>query len=60
MKVKDLIQELQKYNENMEITITDGFEFMFYHTNSLLFTELYDSQTGIKSLDIGIGDCKEN
>jgi hypothetical protein len=58
MKVKEWIQELQKHNENMEVTITDGFEFKFYHTDGILITEFYDSRTGVKSLDIGIGGCE--
>ena len=43
----------------MEVTITNGFEYKFYHINGILLTEFYDSQTGIKSLDIGIGGCEE-
>jgi len=42
----------------MEVTITDGFEFKFYHTDGILITEFYDSRTGVKSLDIGIGGCE--
>jgi hypothetical protein len=57
MIVKELIEKLQKYNENMEVTITDGFNYKFYHTNKLLITEFYDSQD-IKYLDIGIGGCE--
>jgi len=57
MKIKDWIEEFQKHDLELDVFITDGFEFKFYHTNDVLITEFYD-ENEVKVLDIGIGGCE--
>ncbi len=58
MKVKNLIKELQKYNPDYEVTITDGYKGYFYHTTNAAIKELkIDDEITI--VDIGIGGCEE-
>ena len=59
MKVKELITKLLEFDQNLEVTITDGWEAENYHTNSIQikeFTEGYGNP--IKTVDIGIGGCR--
>lgn len=53
MKICELINELHKYDTELEITISDGQDFHFYHTKKLEFEQHISD--GI--LDIGIGGC---
>jgi hypothetical protein len=53
MKVKELITELQKFNQDLEVIITDG-NYQPYSTNDIEF-ELFEEDSGKIALDIGIG-----
>lgn len=54
MKVKELIAQLKKFNPELEVTITDGYEHATYSTNHVEVAEFEDIDGSI-SLDIGIG-----
>jgi len=54
MKVKDLINELKKYNYDLEVTITDGYECIHYHTKNIEIRPFRDI-IGSAVVDIGIG-----
>jgi len=55
MKVRELIEVLKKFPQDIEVTITDGYDCNCYHTKNIKFA-LFGSEP---SLDIGIGGCKE-
>jgi hypothetical protein len=61
MKVKDMISELLKFDSELDITISDGFDFHFYDTRkeNPLFVEI-EEVNGNKILDIGIGGLIED
>lgn len=56
MKVKELIQKLSEFDQNLEVTISDGYGFHFYHTKKLVMApiELDNDRT---VLDMGVGAC---
>jgi hypothetical protein len=58
MKVKELIKALKKFDEELEVTITDGFLCEFYHTKRIDI-KLFKDGDGPGVVDIGIGGCKE-
>ena len=61
MKIKDLIIKLLDFDQNLEVTITDGWEVESYHTNGIQIKEFCEGYgSGVKSVDIGIGGCKIN
>lgn len=53
MKAKELAALLMQYPEN-EVTITDGYNYMFYNTDKLQVEEWEPGK-----LDIGVGECLE-
>jgi hypothetical protein len=53
MKVSELIAELNKFPNNMEVIISDGLDYVFYNTNDLEIREFEGM------IDIGIGGCRE-
>lgn len=57
MTVKELITELSKFDENLEVSITDGFNCYNYHTDNIFITEYQDDECGRSRtlVDIGIG-----
>lgn len=58
MKVKKMIEELGKFDPDLEVTITDGFKCNCYHTKNIEFALFEDLDHSV-SLDIGIGGCDE-
>jgi len=57
MKIERMIKELQKLHEkygNIEVTVTDGYNYSFYsgEYEILSFTD-----NGVTVVDIGIGGC---
>jgi len=54
MKVRELIAELQKFDSEYEVIITDGHSCSCYHTNGLQLQEWKDDD-GTMCVDIGIG-----
>ena len=57
MKAKEMIAELQKFDPNLEVTITDGFKCHCYHTKNIEFQRFEDEREVY--LDIGIGGNDE-
>lgn len=53
MTVQELINALQGFNPDLEVTITDGFECRHYR--GAFDAKLFEEQPGIYSVDIGIG-----
>ena len=53
MTVGELISILEKLDENLSITITDGFEGKIYHGNWPIIE--FEEDDGTKTVDIGIG-----
>jgi hypothetical protein len=54
MKIKDLISKLKKMPQDLEVTISDGYNYKFYKGDYeiILFEE-----EGIQYCDIGVGGC---
>ena len=56
MKVREFICELQKFDPELEITITDGFDAICYHTNGVEIALCEDvDEARTMFVDIGIG-----
>lgn len=53
MKVGELISILQKFDENLSVTITDGYAGNIYRGSWSI--EEFEEDDGTKSVDIGIG-----
>ncbi len=66
MKVKELIAKLQTFDQELEVTITDGYRCVFYgkQEDGLDFDvqEVHDfcedSDTPVIVVDIGVGGCE--
>jgi hypothetical protein len=56
MKVGQLISKLKEFNSDMEVLITDGYNYTFYRGDFVL-AEFEDN--GKTYVDIGIGGCME-
>lgn len=56
MLVGELIDKLKKFSPEMEVLITDGYNFRFYK-GEYSITEFNDN--GTTYVDIGIGGCQE-
>lgn len=52
MKVNELILKLSSFDPKLDVTISDGYDLVFYSTEDLDFV------CDDKVLDIGIGSCK--
>lgn len=57
MNVKELITELQKYNPDTEVLITDGMQCYCYRGNYHI-KPYFDGNHNY--VDIGIGSCLED
>ena len=57
MKVKDFIENLKKFDDNLEVKITDGFNYLFYEENSQ-YTYQFGEFEGF--VDIGIGGTRSD
>lgn len=53
MTVAELIEKLQKYPQELEVTITDGYKTNFYR--GLFCIDIFEDVDGRKMVDIGIG-----
>jgi len=53
MKVHQFIKALSKFNGDLDVTISDGWGYNFYHTNGIEFVINY-----LGNVDIGIGGCQ--
>ena len=53
MKVKELINKLNQFNPELEVTITDGFKYRFYGTKNITINEIAGRNQAY--VDIGIG-----
>jgi hypothetical protein len=58
MKKKDFIKNLEKFPDNMEITITDGYEGVCYHGNFQFQLCKEHNRAKTKYIDIGIGGLR--
>jgi hypothetical protein len=56
MKVKELVKILSKFDPELEVTITDGYEVRCYHTNGIVIDQFEDLD-GSVCVDVGIGGC---
>ena len=55
MTVAELLQKLLVFPPDLEVTISDGFDFRFYRGNySVELTEIDDEPC----VDIGVGGCE--
>jgi hypothetical protein len=62
MKVFELVKALVKFDPNMEVTITDGLPLDGIersYRGDFDLNRFTDEHTGIRTVDIGIGDCLE-
>lgn len=53
MKVKGLIEQLKQFDPKMEVIISDGYNYKFYHMKGAVIQEFEGK------VDIGIGGCEE-
>lgn len=58
MKVKDMIKELKKFDGNLEVIISDGFNYNFYIPGDYEISE-YEDLDGKNFVDIGVGGFLE-
>ena len=54
MKVAELITQLQRFDPEVEVSITDGMDCRCYTTNDLEI-KMFEDVDGKVSIDIGIG-----
>jgi len=54
MKVKEFIKELQKFDSELEVILTDGYNCIVYTTKNIEFQK-FEDDFGEVFLDIGIG-----
>jgi hypothetical protein len=55
MTVGQMIECLEKFDRALEVTISNGYDCEYYHTDRLKFN-LYAGKYAV--LDIGVGDSK--
>lgn len=60
MKVKELIEKLSAFDGDMEVTISDGYECVFYKANADYDFVVVESAVDPNCVDIGIGGCIES
>ena len=53
MNVGEVIEKLKQFDPEMEVIISDGWDFKFYHMNGAVIQEFEGK------VDIGIGGCEE-
>lgn len=56
LTIAEFIAALEKFPEDMEVEITDGFEAMAYKTGQMEF-QMFTDSSGVEMIDIGIGGC---
>lgn len=56
MKVKDMINALARFDGDMEVTISDGYEGVFYAGHDFNDYQIAEFEG---TIDISIGGCKE-
>lgn len=56
MTVGELVDQLNKFDPELEVLVTDGYNCMFYK-GEYAITEFNDN--GNNYVDIGIGGCQE-
>lgn len=56
MRVSELMAILSKVDQNLEVTITDGYDGVFYSGDYDVVA--YTEEDGTTVLDIGIGGCQ--
>lgn len=56
MNVGQLVEALQQFPADLEVTITDGFGFHFYAGDYSV--ELFENEQGKQVVDIGVGGCE--
>ena len=59
MLVKELIEALKKFDPEMEVTISDGYELNFYRGNAESDFVVQESEVYPNAVDIGVGGCIE-
>jgi hypothetical protein len=55
MKIKQLIEKLSKFDPNLEVEITDGYEYVVYSTKNISIKEFHGEEGNKTVVDIGIG-----
>ena len=58
MTVAEMIEKLQKFPQDLEVVITDGFRGEFFEGD--FEVQLFDDLDGTQLVDIGIGGCNVN
>ena len=56
MTVRELVAELQRFNQDLEVTITDGMDGICYHTKGIEVKEF--QVNGVTEIDVGVGGCR--
>lgn len=56
MKVKEFIKKLKSFDPEMEVTVSDGFNYCFYCTNEK-YDYVFNEFDG--KVDIGVGGMEE-
>ncbi len=59
MLVKELIEALKKFDPEMEVTISDGYELNFYRGSAEGDFFIQKSEVYPNAVDIGVGGCLE-
>lgn len=57
MTVRDLVEQLLEFDQDLEVTVSDGFKCYFYR-GDFEVTE-FETISGELTVDIGIGGCEE-
>lgn len=57
MTVKELILKLSQFDENLDVTITDGYEGLCYRGDWDIIR--FDAYEYAPSVDIGVGGTRE-
>lgn len=53
MNVREVIEKLNQFDPDMEVIISDGYNYKFYNMNGAVIQEFEGK------VDIGIGGCEE-
>ena len=57
MLVKELIEKLKEFDGDLEVSITDGYNWTGYHTDNIEIA-LFEESDCKTLVDIGIGGCQ--
>lgn len=59
LTVKELIAKLAEFPDDMEVVISDGYEYHFYNTKEITLTYFVkEDKNDTTVVDIGIGGCQ--